>query len=123
MVSRANWLRTKAAAVALDFPPTRDYMMRRHLSPGVDIHSLVDDDAALRDWVRAHACGSWHASATCRIGAADDPRAVVVPACRVYGVEGLRVIDASVMPCVVSANTNLTTIMIAEKAADAILGR
>ena len=56
------------------------------------------------------------------IGAAGDPMAVVDPRCRVYGVEGLRVADASVMPTIVSANTNLPTIMIAERAADLIRG-
>ena len=61
-----------------------------------------------------------HASGTCRMGAADDPRSVVDPECRVIGVTGLRVIDASVMPTVVRANTNFTTIMIAEKMADAL---
>ena len=72
------------------------------------------------DWVRENACGGWHASGTCRIGSEDDPYAVVDPSCRVIGVRSLRVVDASVMPGVVSANTNLTTIMIAEKASDAM---
>ena len=52
------------------------------------------------------------------MGAADDPRSVVDPDCRVIGCSGLRVIDASVMPTVVRANTHLTTVMIAEKLAD-----
>jgi 5-(hydroxymethyl)furfural/furfural oxidase len=64
-----------------------------------------------------------HASATCMIGRMDDPMAVVDPACRVYGVGNLRVVDASVMPSVPSANTNLPTIMIAERAADLIRSR
>ncbi|MFO1158957.1 MAG: GMC family oxidoreductase [Reyranellaceae bacterium] len=55
---------------------------------------------------------------TCRMGAADDPRSVVDPECRVIGCTGLRVIDASIMPTVVRANTHLTTVMIAEKMAD-----
>jgi 5-(hydroxymethyl)furfural/furfural oxidase len=57
------------------------------------------------------------------IGRADDSMAVVDPECRVYGVRGLRVADASVMPSVPSANTNTPTIMIAERAADFIRGR
>ncbi len=61
-----------------------------------------------------------HASGTCRMGTADDPRSVVDPACRVIGCSGLRVVDASVMPEVVRANTHLTTVMIAEKMADAM---
>ena len=62
----------------------------------------------------------FHPSCTCAIGGEDDPMAVVDPECRVYGVRGLRVADASVMPSVPSANTNIPTIMIAERAADFI---
>ena len=61
-----------------------------------------------------------HPVGTCAIGRADNPMAVVDPACRVYGVGGLRVVDASVMPRVPSANTNLPTIMIAERVAEMI---
>ena len=57
------------------------------------------------------------------MGGAADPMAVVDPECRVYGVQGQRVADASVMPSVPSANTNIPTIMIAERAADFIRGR
>jgi 5-(hydroxymethyl)furfural/furfural oxidase len=67
------------------------------------------------------ACGAmFHPSSTCAIGAADNPMAVVDPQCRVYGIEGLRVADASVMPSIVSANTNIPTVMIAERVADFI---
>lgn len=62
----------------------------------------------------------FHPSGTCAIGRADDPMAVVDPQCRVYGIAGLRVADASVMPRVVSANTNMPTIMIGERVADFI---
>ncbi|HEY1298722.1 MAG TPA: GMC oxidoreductase, partial [Chloroflexota bacterium] len=57
---------------------------------------------------------------TCAIGRADDPMAVVDPECRVYGVGNLRVVDASIMPRIPSANTNLPTLMIAERAAHLI---
>jgi 5-(hydroxymethyl)furfural/furfural oxidase len=63
---------------------------------------------------------SFHPSSTCAIGAAENPMAVVDPQCRVYGVEGLRVADASVMPSIISANTNMPTMMIAERAAEFI---
>jgi choline dehydrogenase-like flavoprotein len=74
----------------------------------------------LDDWMFAECSDAQHASGTCRMGAADDPRSVVDPDCRVIGCSGLRVIDASVMPTVVRANTHLTTVMIAEKMADAL---
>ncbi len=72
----------------------------------------------LDDWMFAECSDAQHASGTCRMGAADDSRSVVDPDCRVIGCSGLRVIDASVMPTVVRANTHLTTVMIAEKMAD-----
>jgi choline dehydrogenase len=60
---------------------------------------------------------------TCRMGANGDPMAVVDAECRVQGIEGLRVIDASIMPTLVGGNTNAPTIMIAEKISDVIRGR
>lgn len=74
-------------------------------------------DAELDAWLLAHVGDAQHASSTCRMGAADDPRSVVDPSCRVLGVDGLLVVDASVMPTVVRANTHLTTVMIAEHVA------
>jgi choline dehydrogenase len=73
---------------------------------------------ALDDWMFAECSDAQHASGTCRMGTAGDARAVVDPHCRLIGCSGLRVIDASVMPTVVRANTHLTTVMIAEKMAD-----
>ena len=66
------------------------------------------------DWIMANCFDVQHAAGTCRMGAASDSRAVVDPACRVIGVEGLRVIDASIMPEIVRANTHLTAVMIGE---------
>jgi choline dehydrogenase-like flavoprotein len=78
---------------------------------------LASDDA-LDAWLRQNVTTSQHISGTCKMGPASDPLAVVDQYCRVYGLEGLRVADASVMPDVIRANTNATTIMIAERVAD-----
>ena len=76
------------------------------------------DPSALDAWLFAECGDAQHASGTCRMGAADDPRSVVDPECRVIGFTGLRVIDASIMPEVPRANTHLTTVAIAERMAD-----
>ena len=85
--------------------------------PGPDIQT--DDD--LLAYARTKGATVYHAVSTCRMGT--DAAAVVDPALRVRGVERLRVVDASVMPTMVSANTNAATMMIAEKASDLILGK
>ena len=80
----------------------------------------LESDAALDGWLRRNVSTSYHISGTCKMGPADDPMAVVDPQLRVRGVSNLRVADASIMPDVVRANTNVTTMMIAERVADFI---
>jgi choline dehydrogenase-like flavoprotein len=80
-----------------------------------------DDPARLRELIRQRADTIYHPVGTCRMGA--DERSVVDPQLRVRGVEGLRVADASIMPLLVSGNTQAPSAMIGEKAADLILGR
>ena len=88
------------------------------LLPGPEVAS----DAAIDAWLTEAADTAYHPVGTCRMGARSDPLAVTDPAGRVIGVDGLRVVDASLMPSLVSGNTNAATIMIAEKLADVIRG-
>ena len=80
----------------------------------------MESDEALDNWLLRNVTTSQHISGTCKMGPDGDPMAVVDQQCRVKGLEGLRVIDASVMPDCIRANTNCTTIMIAERMADRI---
>ena len=89
----------------------------REIDPG----PVVRDRTGMVDYLRANTSGDFHLTSSCRMGS--DRMAVVDMQLKVHGVEGLRVVDASIMPSIVSANTNATTIMIAERAADIILGR
>ncbi len=105
MIAGLRMAREIGAAPALD-------VWREHeVLPGPD----VQDDAALREYLRAVVGPYWHGVGTCAMGIGDD--AVVDAELRVRGVDGLRVADASVMPTIVSANTNATVLAIAEKAA------
>jgi len=88
------------------------------LAPGVK----AQDDAAIDAFIRRKAETIYHPVGTCAIGRDADPQAVVDPALRVRGVEGLRVVDAAVMPRLIGGNTNAPVIMIAERAAEWILG-
>ena len=97
--------------------PAFDPYRGEEVSPGEGVQS--DDE--IDDWVARTAETAYHPCGSCRMGT--DDMAVVDPECRVYGVEGLRVVDSSVMPTLTNGNINAPTIMIGEKAADHILGR
>jgi choline dehydrogenase len=86
--------------------------------PGDDVR----DEAGIVEFIRRKAESIYHPVGTCRMGATDAPDTVVDPQLRVRGVDGLRVIDASVMPRLIGGNTNAPTMMIAERAADLIRG-
>jgi choline dehydrogenase len=105
--------REVAAQAALD--PYRD----AEYAPGADVRADADLDA----WIRAKSETIYHPVGTCRMGAAGDAMAVVDDQLRVQGIAGLRVVDASVMPTLVGGNTNAPTIMVAERAADMIMGK
>jgi choline dehydrogenase len=85
------------------------------LDPGPNVKT----DAQLDEYVRRNCHTQYHPVGSCKMGI--DPMAVVNPELKVHGVSGLRAVDASVMPVMVSANTNAATIMIAEKASEMIL--
>lgn len=98
--------------------PAFDRFRGRELQPG----AAVTSDAQIDAFIRAKAESAYHPSCTCRMGSMSDPRAVVDPQARVIGVEGLRVVDSSIMPSITTGNLNAPTIMLAEKAADIIRG-
>jgi len=83
----------------------------------------VRTDEELLDIARERGTTTFHVMGTCRMGPDSDPTAVVDHELRVRGLEGLRVIDASIMPAMLSANLNAATMMIGEKGADLVLGR
>ncbi len=91
----------------------------REIQPGADCTTDDQIDAFIADKVES----ALHPSCTCKMGAPDDPMAVVDPELRVIGVTGLRIADSSVMPAITTGNLNAPTIMIGEKAADHILGK
>ena len=97
--------------------------MARYVQSEVLPGKTLLSDEALFDYACANAKTDHHPVGTCRMGPATHPDSVVTPDLRVIGLDGLRVVDASVMPLVPSCNTNAPTIMVAEKASDHILGR
>jgi len=99
--------------------PALEKYRGREISPGPEVQT----DAELDEFVRNNAETAFHPCGTCKMGSADDDMAVVDGKGRVYGLEGLRVVDASIMPLIITGNLNATTIMIGEKIADHIRGR
>ena len=121
MPGRFNALQRGVLSLLLDIAgPLRGWVVRGLVTQGVTLDRLLADDRALSEFVRANVGGTWHPSGTCRMGRADDPQAVTLNDGRVIGVTGLRVCDASLMPAIPCANTNVPTIMIAERIADLI---
>lgn len=122
VVNARNKFLTAVVARFLDGPAAlRRYMIENFVIEGFTFDQVMTDDDALEAFVRKATIGVWHASCTCRMGRADDPMSVVDTQGRVKGVQGLRVVDASIFPIVPCANTNFPTLMTAEKIADAIL--
>ena len=123
VVNTKNRFLTSIAAAMMDGPARlRHYMIDHFVVEGFTFEQVMNDEEALEAFVRKAAIGVWHASCTCRMGRPDDPMAVVDGQGRVRGVQGLRVVDASIFPVVPCANTNFPTLMSAEKIAAAMMG-
>jgi choline dehydrogenase len=114
---RARMRAAVRLVIKLSQHPAYQPLVAERLTP--TDQDLASDDA-LDAWLLTHATTQHHSSGTCKMGPASDPMAVVDQHGRVHGLEGVRVVDASVMPDVVRANTNATTIMIGERMADVI---
>ncbi|MYE59969.1 MAG: glucose dehydrogenase, partial [Alphaproteobacteria bacterium] len=121
-VTKRNEMISKAVGGVLDMAGgMRGMLIDRLITGGLRLRDLLEDDGALEGFVRATAVGVWHASCTNRMGGDDDPMAVTDEQGRVRGLAGLRVVDASIMPSVPCANTNIPTIMMAERISDTVL--
>ncbi len=121
-VTTKNKILTSVLGFLMDMPgPIRRAAIHGFITQGVTLKGLLADEVAMEEWIKDGVSGCWHPSGTCRMGRSDDPMAVVDNQGRVFGVRGLRVCDASIFPCVPRANTNIPTIMCAEKIADLVI--
>lgn len=124
-LNRRNWFNATASyciATILDGAPwLADCLLTPLLGSDATLAALASNEAALVAHLRANVTGLAHPAGTCRMGSPDDPTAVVDSTGKVFGVGGLRVGDASVMPSLPRGNTFLPTVMVAEKIADSIL--
>ncbi|KJY82708.1 choline dehydrogenase [Vibrio galatheae] len=99
--------------------PAMDKFRGEEIQPGLEITS----DEAIDEWVKQNVESAYHPSCSCKMGSDDDSMSVLDQECRVRGVEGLRVVDSSIFPTIPNGNLNAPTIMVAERAADMILGK
>jgi len=121
-INLKNRILTRIAALFLDGPAwVRRQFLERAVMEGDTLATLMTDDAKLEAFIRSAVAGVWHATCSCRMGAPDDRMAPVLPNGRVKGIAGLRVADASAFPSITGGNTNIPTIMLAEKMAQTIL--
>ncbi len=122
VVNAKNRFLTNVISRFLDGPAfLRKAFIERFVVEGFRFDEVMTDDTALEAFIRKATIGIWHASCSCRMGREEDPMSVVDMAGRVKGIEGLRVVDASIFPVVPCANTNFPTLMSAEKISEAIL--
>jgi 5-(hydroxymethyl)furfural/furfural oxidase len=122
VVNTKNKILTAIAAAMMDGPAAlRHYIIDNFVVEGFTFDQVMNDDEALEAFVRKATIGVWHASCTCRMGRTEDPMTVVDTEGRVKGLQGLRVVDASIFPVVPCANTNFPTLMAAEKIVDVMM--
>ena len=115
-ITPANKVQSAVIAALIDLvPPLAGPIFSTLADRRVDLATLVADDDALAAHIRENVAGTFHPVGTCRMGGANDRDAVVDPEGRVRGIAALRVIDASIMPTAPRGNTNIPTIMVAEK--------
>jgi 5-(hydroxymethyl)furfural/furfural oxidase len=120
-LNQTNAIKANLIASALDAAPFLvGAVLGRLTGRRIDLVGLTTDNDALADYVRDNVAGTFHVSCTCRMGRSDDPDAVVDNGGRVHGLLGLRVADASIMPAIPRGNSNIPTIMLAEKIASEI---
>jgi 5-(hydroxymethyl)furfural/furfural oxidase len=123
-VSRPGWknqLQMDAFARLLDGAPAlRRWLVDNVVTGGITLDKVLADDATLDAYLAQAVAGVWHPVGTCRMGRPDDAASVTGPSGRVKGLEALRVCDASVMPSIPCANTQVPTVMLAERMADLI---
>ncbi len=99
--------------------PAMDPYRGAEIQPGDGVQSDAEIDA----WVKENVESAYHPSCSCKMGSDEDPMAVLDAECRVRGIEDLRVVDSSIFPTITNGNLNAPSIMVAEKAADLILGK
>ena len=114
-----DYRRTIALTREIFAQPALQKFAERELKPGVDLQS----DEALDEFIAQNVGSAFHPCGTCKMGDASDPMAVIDAECKVFGVENLRVVDSSIFPQITNGNLNAPTLMVAEKAADLILGK
>jgi 5-(hydroxymethyl)furfural/furfural oxidase len=117
-----NRILTRIGATLMDGPSfLRQAIIRGFIMESAGLVQALQDDEVLEAYIKRSAVGVWHCSCSCRMGTAEDTMAVTDHQGLVRGVQGLRVVDASIFPVVPCANTNFPTMMAAEKIADGIL--
>jgi len=121
-MSKTNYVLTGILAKMLDSGAfARRQLIRNIITQGVTLEHLARNDAALEAYVMRNVTGNWHPTSTCKMGAVDDALAVADNRGRVRSLSGLRIADASAMPFCPRANTNIPTIMLAEKMSDLMI--